>query len=158
MAHEFSFLEKQLISGLLKRSTDEEIAEQLEIPVDDIIAHINQVTEGGAAQRQAAIVAKRAAAEEAAVKKVRKQLEGRQREEKAKERQAKRNKQAKVEHIRKREVDTRESRRRYPNRDLKLNEKISVRIDHKTVVFVSPGADIEAIKKLYARKPIGNQD
>ncbi len=41
-----------------------------------------------------------------------------------------------------------------PTRDLHLEEMIPVRIDSKTMVYVKPGADIEAVRAKYKPQPI----
>jgi len=40
----------------------------------------------------------------------------------------------------------------FATRQLDLSQKISVRLNAKTTIFVNPGADIEKIKKLYAKQ------
>ena len=59
----------------------------------------------------------------------------------------------------------RQAQRSVPSRDkvfqtlpLNLADKIQVRIDHKTIVYVLPGTDIEKIKEKYLKKPKPKND
>jgi hypothetical protein len=45
-----------------------------------------------------------------------------------------------------------------PKRDLDLGNKIPVRIDHRTVVYAEPGADIETLRAKYKRDPFKFDD
>jgi homoserine dehydrogenase len=155
MPREFSFLEKQLIAGSLKRCTDEEIAEMFEASVDDVTPYINELTDGKAAERQQSILTARDKIILIEQQKLRKQLDKKYEVERAAERQKQRNVREKIDHQRRTHMNAREGRKIFKKRDLKLDELISVKIDSKTTVFVKPGSDIEAIKKLYTRKPLG---
>lgn len=162
MAYQFSSLEMQLIRSSLATKTNEQIAEILEAPLDVVIKKINELYPGSAAERQVAVKAKQADIERKRVLKEKDLADKRSRkrereEEKIRTEKAKKDRFSRdsLAEKRKRELAMRSNRRVYATRNQNLDKKISVRIDAKTHLFVDPGADIEAIKKLYARKPIG---
>jgi hypothetical protein len=41
--------------------------------------------------------------------------------------------------------------KKYASRPLDLSQKIAVRIDHRTIVFINPGQDVEQIKARYKK-------
>ena len=56
MTNPFSTLEIQLIRSSLSTKSDDEIAELLERPVEEIIEMINELTSGGAAERSNTVI------------------------------------------------------------------------------------------------------
>ena len=174
MTTKFTFLEKQLIRSSLATKTDGEIAALLERPIEEIEEVINEITGGKAAERsekiaferkvqyeaarlktdaaekakqdkEAARLKREKLAEERRNKKLQEQLK---KEQRNKEKQARLNMEEKMVAAR----NARDRRDRFKTRDLQLDKLISVRIDHKTIVLVKPGANIEKIKAQYKRE------
>ena len=56
-----------------------------------------------------------------------------------------------IESNRKREVTDRENRRTFKTKPVDLSTMISIKIDHKTIVFVKPGTDIEKVRQQYIK-------
>jgi hypothetical protein len=50
-------------------------------------------------------------------------------------------------------IDEKESKKPLQTKPVDLSQKIPLRIDHRTVVYVNPGADIDAIRAKYGVKP-----
>lgn len=158
MAYQFSSLDIQLIRSSLATKTNEQIADILEAPLDVVIKKISELYPGSAAERQVAVKAKQADIErkkiikekELAEKKRRKRLREEERIRTEKEKKDRFSRDSLAEK-RRRELATRSDRRVYATRNQNLDKKISVRIDAKTHLFVDPGADIEKIKKFYAK-------
>lgn len=164
MSYQFSSLDIQFIRSSLMTKTDEQLAELLEAPVAAIREKINELYSNGADYRQQMVLARNADIERKrqlkAAEEERKQERRRGREEERiridKEKRDRFSRDTMAEK-RRRELSMREDRRVFATRKQNLDKKISVRIDSKTHIFVDPGADIEAIKKLYVRKPIGGE-
>lgn len=164
MAYSFSTLDIQLIRSSLATKTNEQIAEILEAPLEDVIKKIGELYPGGVSERQVAVKAKQADIERKRMQKERDLIEKRRRkrlreEEKIRTEKAKKDRFSRdsLAEKRRKELALRNDRKVYATRNQNLDKKISVRIDAKTHIFVDPGADIEKIKKFYA-KNVMNKD
>lgn len=156
----FSYLDIQIIKASLGRKTDEQLAFITERPVEDVRAFIDEITGGESAQRNADAIAyqQERAAESKQRKKLVKEIIKEEVESKRARKARERQERLNMEERRRVEASRREDVRTYKTREVNLSELQSVRIDHKTIVFVKPGSDIDWIKKLYKRKPLGPGD
>jgi hypothetical protein len=151
----FSSLELQLIRSSLATRTDEEIAEILERPVEEIRSVINDMT-GEAGQRQEEILKQKEAEKQAAAikRKMRRKkaedhsekLETREKKEKREKKEQKRKNDEHRAQLKKQESAM---TRMYRTREIDLSKMKAIKIDSRTTVFVEPGDDIEKVKTKY---------
>ena len=150
----FSYLEITLIRSSLELKSDGEIAALLERSIEDVHDKINELTRGGADKRSLQIqLLKEAQHKNITAKEARKEYlqEKKQKEEKRKkDRDNKQNSEEKWRADRNR----REIRKKFTIKPVDLSAMISVKIDHKTIVFVKPGTDIEKVRQQYTRKSL----
>jgi hypothetical protein len=154
----FTSLETQLVRASLTTKSDGELAALLEKPIEDVVELIDQLTGGQAAARSEQIQKqKEAEHQKRSMQNARKELI---QERQAKNEKKQKEKLALANHLekRKKELGRLEANRRFETKEVDLAKLISVRIDHKTHVFVKPGTNIEKIKKQYHRKPILDGD
>lgn len=112
----------RLLRSLLSKKTDDEIAVMMDKPVESVAAAIRKMT-GKITRPKVKAVKKRVVKKKSeAIRRV--QLDN-----------------ARLERSRRR----RESER-MKSRTLDLTGKVPVRLDRKTIVYVAPGTDIEALK------------
>jgi len=153
MTNPFSSLEIQLIRASLANKSDEEIAELLERPVEEIVEKINELTSGGAADRSNEVANLKLKQEEeklqkkkrpATVKIERKVIE-QQYENKAK----KKTRSIEFENNqRRKQVEAMSVNRRFKTRTIDYSNMKSVRVNRSTFVWVDKNVpDKEAIKK-----------
>jgi hypothetical protein len=144
MASDFSITERRLIQSLMRRKPDSYIAQILDRAEKEIAYFIEVITGGEIVSCSQKLRSQ--SAEDLRIK----QIEERQR----------RLKKANLElEDRQRSVVTRsrggsltKEHKKFKTIDLDLKERIAVRIDHKTVVYVRPGTDIEAVRKKYSNR------
>lgn len=156
----FSYLDIQIIKASLATKTDEQLAFITERSVEDVHAFINELTGGEAIKRNEDVIAYQAARgreskqREKLVKDIVKEEAKVKRERKARELQERMN----MNERRNVEARRREESKTFKTRKINMSELQSVRIDRKTIVFVKPGTDINWVKKMYKRKPLGPGD
>lgn len=151
---QFTSLEKQLVRASLQTKSDGEIAALIEKPIEDVIVLIDMITGGQAAARSEKIQAIKEEEYKAAQQKnARKELL-QERKARTEKRMNEQKKLANHLEKRKKEVEQLHSQRKYKTREVNMDELVSVKIDHKTYVFVKPGTDIKKIKEQYTRKPL----
>jgi hypothetical protein len=160
MAPVFTPFEIMLIKSSLTTKTDSELATILERTVEEVNAYIQELTGGQAEARNADVL--KAQLEMSEARKQSRRLIAsviKEEQEAAKERRLreKRERLNKNEQLRIESLKRQESKR-FQTKVLNMNELQSVRIDHKTVVLVKLGTDIEAVKEQYKRKPLGTGD
>lgn len=136
MSAQISSLEIQLIKSSLATKTDQEIAELLEILVEDVFDIINDITEGGAADRNIEIEKQR---QERSLANQRKKQQPRIRKAVIKKPDEKPNRNADV--VAKWEKQgqankLRENRRSYKTRVIDMTKMISVKLDDRTHVLI----------------------
>jgi hypothetical protein len=168
----FTTIEMHFLRASLESKSDGEIAALLERTIEEVHDKINEITDGGAEARSVSIQQHRehcflktkAAINEKALAK-QKRIEEREQkarmrsEQKEKDKKEAREKSARMqtESHRQHQKKQTESRRTYKTRVVNIQELVSVKIDSKTTVFVSPGTDIEKVKKQYTRPPLSKE-
>jgi hypothetical protein len=133
----FSFVEMLLIRQLVTKNDADEIAVIMEKPVEDIRVYIHA---NALLTRPKKLIKKRVSR-----KPNKEQIERERRREIkiALQRQQKKNEQERA--IRRRQPE-------FKTKEVDYNKMISVRVDHKTVLQVPAGTDIEALKKKYFQR------
>lgn len=149
MTNDFSSLEIQLIRSSLTTKSDEEIAELLERPVEEVHEKINELTSGGAAERSLQVVELKQKVEQEKQKK--KKKKGRpvtvkkERiviEKKYEEREIKTKKKVQFdERQRRAELENRQTHRKYKTRAIDYGEMKSVRVNKSTWIWVPKEMD-----------------
>ena len=153
----FTFIETQTIRSSLTTKSDGEIAALLDKPIEEIVMIIDRITGGQAAIRSEQIQKlKEDQLKKDHDKNARKQLL-KEREQKIQKRSQERSKLQTHMEKRRNELDRLHSRKKFKTKEVVLSELVSVKIDHKTTVFVKPGTNIQKIKAQYTRKPIGTE-
>lgn len=153
----FSPLELQLIRTLHLSKTKEQIAELLERPVEAVVIKIDELNTGK--ELELALDSEPPVPDTKQRGRPDKKKKKPQADSVFDERDIKN-------HTRDKTIRDMESRRKVEKESLAINKKfktrevntadlISVRIDHKTIIYVKPGTDIEKVKETYQRKPIG---
>jgi len=168
MTNQFSSLEIQLIRSSLASRTDDEIAQLLEKPVEDVVAKINEITGGGAAERNNRILYVKAILQNQQQQKIeeRKRKEaGRLKRQKASQERASIKKQRQNreqaqrdtiefqmhQHHKKRRE--RESRQTYQTKEVDWTKMKSVRVSRSTLVLVPKEmTEEEAIEQYYKNR------
>jgi hypothetical protein len=152
---EFTPLEIQLIKCSLTVRTDEEIAELLERPVQDIRKLINDLT-GMAGQRQQEIQERRLVQLQAKSvkrniqrKKAEEHIDNQEKKEKIKPPEQTEQKQRNSEHRAQLKKQDSAMSRKYSTRQIDYTKLRSLRIDDRTTVFLEPGDDPEEVRKKY---------
>jgi len=159
MNTQFSPLEVQLIRSSLSTKTDMEIAEVLERPVEEVRAKINEITGGAADERESDVKKYQEEKAQARIKKAKPAKAPkiiRKKEAPVK----KPEKQVDVEKVweqQKAQARMREARLTFQTKPVDLTGMISVRIDHRTTIFVKPGTDIEQAKHNYQLQRLKQQ-
>ena len=153
----FSKIEKQLVKAALDTKTDEQLAFILERPVEEVTEYINSITDGQAAERNKAVLVRQkeivhlSKEKKKVIREILKEEATSKRNRKKQEEIKRRNREEALAVARQR----RKEEGVVKSRNINFSELQSVRLDAKTHVLVKPGTDIEWIKKIYKRKPIG---
>lgn len=147
----FSSLEIQLIKSSLDTRTNEELAELLDRPLQEIIDKINEITGGSAEERSRDVDIYKAELSKIVIQKGRRNIDLAKKDREERRRREKREIANKNESMRVASLK-RQDRQRYETREVDLSALHGIRIDSKTYVFVKPGTDEEKIKKQYTRE------
>jgi hypothetical protein len=150
----FSMLDIAFIRSSLLTKTDEEIASLLEMPVETVRMKIQELAGEASDNRTRSIEDQREATQ--------KQQQAKEREKIRKaelDRIEQRREQKRIEKERRLTIeDARRAHRQrderskvFKTRKIDFSELISVRLDHKTIVLVKPGTDIEQVKWNYVQ-------
>jgi hypothetical protein len=155
---QLTYLEEQVIKTSLGTKTNEEIAELLELPVDELIEIINSMTDGKAEERQADVIryqqeklAERPKRAELRKEKTEKQKQAELQRAKEKKQHDTREqikqqiKQRRAEHM------ARPSQRSYATRAIDYSKTVSVKLDEKTYAMVEIQDTPEKTQALIAK-------
>lgn len=160
MASEFTSFEIRLLTSMVSKYSDEDIAGMLEKPVQDVTAKIQELTGGANPYKEKATIAvmeklnrlprekKKTGPKKLPKKTGPKKSAKRQQEEEAKRRRIETRKLA-AQRVAERQAVKRQKEVLFKTKTVDYSQLQTVRIDHRTVIYARPGEDPETARKRY---------
>jgi hypothetical protein len=148
MENDLSLTDIYMIQALLKKNSYEEISDLIDKPVQLIKDYADQFAKDQNKISKQSILDKKAVVKKSKQER-RKKINQEKEDDKARELAIKKRK---IENRRQQLQKTKRVEKFYQTRQENLLDKICVKIDHKTTVFVNPGTNIPEFKKRFLER------